>query len=370
MATSDSTPFKRCTKCGIEKLATQEFFSPNKKGLFGLRANCKDCAKIYSTQRRRAKGAKPRISTSNSNDMKRCAKCKKLLPATPKHFNRNRTRKDGFANRCRDCANLARRERRQANIEVARRKDRERYTRDRDRIQSRSKKYYPRMNERRRKERLSNPEDVRRKDRERYVRHKTRILTNRRENDHRNPERKKRQNRNAYLKNPDAYKNQSKQWREDNPDRFKELQRKSRIKRRDKNRQWQRDYYKSHPDLRRIKLQRQLTRKRNLPIDFSITDWQRALEYFNHCCAVCGRPKGLFHTLAMDHWIPLSSPDCPGTVAANIIPLCHGIDGCNNSKSNKPPADWLEQRFGQRKANSILKHIQAYFASLKTNEGE
>jgi len=111
-----------------------------------------------------------------------------------------------------------------------------------------------------------------------------------------------------------------------------------------------------------------MARKRGLPDDFTVDQWQRCLDYFNHCCAVCGRQmKDLFgtHTVAMDHWIPLSSPDCPGTVAHNIVPLCHGEGGCNNSKGAKIPETWLKKRFGGRKAKAIVARIEAYFDWLR-----
>jgi hypothetical protein len=67
----------------------------------------------------------------------------------------------------------------------------------------------------------------------------------------------------------------------------------------------------------------------------------------------------------MDHWIPLSSPGCPGTVATNMVPLCHGIGGCNNSKCDRDPQGWLLEKFGERKALEILERIPAYFRQLK-----
>lgn len=121
----------------------------------------------------------------------------------------------------------------------------------------------------------------------------------------------------------------------------------------------------------KYKLQRRLEQNRrrsiqhNLPSEFTPIDWQRALDYFKGCCAVCGRPPGLWHTVAADHWIPLNSSDCPGTIPTNIIPLCHGIDGCNNSKSFKMPEQWLAEKFGKRRAKQILGRIRAYQESLK-----
>lgn len=107
-------------------------------------------------------------------------------------------------------------------------------------------------------------------------------------------------------------------------------------------------------------------RKKQLPFAFTAQDWRRCLEYFNHRCAICGRPRGLWHTLAPDHWIPLADkrPDNPGTVPTNIVPLCHGQDGCNNSKLNHSPEEWLAGRYSKSKATQILARIQAYFDSL------
>jgi len=67
-----------------------------------------------------------------------------------------------------------------------------------------------------------------------------------------------------------------------------------------------------------------------------------------------------------DHWIPLSykGDDNPGTVATNIIPLCHGIGGCNNSKNATMPDEWLKRKFGTRKSNQIKLQIQEYFSDV------
>lgn len=124
-----------------------------------------------------------------------------------------------------------------------------------------------------------------------------------------------------------------------------------------------RNWRQKTPGKQQTYKQTRRSRSLGLPDNFSHNDWEYALKYFNGCCAVCGRPQGLWHTLAQDHWIPLSSPDCPGTVATNIVPLCHGVDGCNNSKGNKSPEQWLVEKFGKRKAARILKRIQIYFAA-------
>jgi hypothetical protein len=111
-------------------------------------------------------------------------------------------------------------------------------------------------------------------------------------------------------------------------------------------------------------------RKNALPDTLTYAQWQNVLNYFNGCCAVCGRQlNDMFgeFTVAMDHWIPLSykGHDNPGSVSANIIPLCHGVSGCNNSKHDIMPDEWLAQRFGKRKAKKIVARVQQYFDSLE-----
>lgn len=100
--------------------------------------------------------------------------------------------------------------------------------------------------------------------------------------------------------------------------------------------------------------------KQSLPVSFTATDWQIALDYFGHACAVCG--QGLMFYSHGDHWIPLNAPDCPGTVPYNMVPLC---STCNTSKKDKPPAGWLAERFGKRKGQAILKRIEAFLDSRK-----
>ena len=106
-------------------------------------------------------------------------------------------------------------------------------------------------------------------------------------------------------------------------------------------------------------------RKRGLPATLIPTEHRFMLEYWGYACAVCGNQQGFLWTLADDHWIPITATACPGTVATNMIPLCHGRGGCNNSKGNSNPHAWLVRRFGSRKAAKIEAAIAAYFAIVK-----
>lgn len=118
----------------------------------------------------------------------------------------------------------------------------------------------------------------------------------------------------------------------------------------------------------KAKSHRRNARKLGLPDSFTAQDWQHALDYFGGCCAVCGKAPDFWTTLAADHWIPLASPDCLGTVPKNIIPLCHakkdGQGTCNNEKHSRDALEWLISKYDKCKASAIMKRIQAYFDSL------
>lgn len=172
----------------------------------------------------------------------------------------------------------------------------------------------------------------------------------------------------------------AREWNKKNPEKVKAVIKKYRANNREKvralNSKWSREhpeYYRSrqkeHAHVQKAVVLRRRATKKSLPAKFTHKDWKRALDHFNGCCAVCGRQlNDLFgtHTAAADHWIPLSSPDCPGTIVTNMVPLCHGIGGCNNTKSNKNPSDWLVSKYGKSKAKQILARIEAYFEWVKS----
>lgn len=148
---------------------------------------------------------------------------------------------------------------------------------------------------------------------------------------------------------------------------------KNRVRHNTYNRNWNRqntvhiqERLKANPEIYRVHTQQRLARKRGKPDAFSKADWLRCIKYFNYQCAACGRLADSQHIIAMDHWIPLSHPDCPGTIPTNIIPLCHSIkggnDGCNNAKSNRDAHEWLIFTFGEQKAADIENLVQKYFA--------
>lgn len=157
-------------------------------------------------------------------------------------------------------------------------------------------------------------------------------------------------------------------WKEANQDALRDYHRNYRIANRDTLQERRRARYKTNPDLFFAGKHRRFARKRSLPGAFTAEDWQIALDHFGGCCAVCGRPPGLWHTIAADHWIPLNAVDCPGTVPWNMVPLCHGIGGCNNSKADRNAAEWLIAKFGKRKGLAIQRRIETFFNSRRKQE--
>lgn len=195
---------------------------------------------------------------------------------------------------------------------------------------------------------------------------------------HENLEKRRAQNRAAYHRHRERNNETSKAWKKRNADKVREYRREWQKANRAKANQyiysWRKTHpgkanettvlwRKRHPEQVRVIKRKYDSRIKHLKRDFTAKDWLRALEYFKGCCAVCGRPQGLWHKLAMDHWIPVARD---GTYTSdNIVPLCHGIGGCNNSKGDKNAYEWLVEQFGTRKANQIQKRIQAYFNYIK-----
>ena len=130
---------------------------------------------------------------------------------------------------------------------------------------------------------------------------------------------------------------------------------------------WQR-WAQEHPESIRLVSAKRRARKRSLPDTFTLAERQFMVQYWGHACAICGNEEGFFWQLADDHWVPLKSAQCPGTVADNIVPLCHGIKGCNNAKNRSEPEVWLCKQFGPRKAKAILQKITAYFDVVRARK--
>lgn len=105
---------------------------------------------------------------------------------------------------------------------------------------------------------------------------------------------------------------------------------------------------------------REKSRRLGLPATLSGHEWQRAIDYFGGCCAVCGvqliEGDKAGHQRTLDHWRPLIYGG--GTTADNAIPLCQI---CNDSKGSFKAKRWLRRRYGDELAASIAGRVEAYF---------
>lgn len=257
------------------------------------------------------------IPDSTTTPTKKCNKCGRVLPATLEFFAHKERGRYGVSAICRPC--LAQRERQRRATD-------------------------PTIKE---KDRLRNKNPGRVAWKRQYMQKYTRTTKYRKWDNERNKERRKRP---EYI--------------------AAEKRRKAGARYRQRFSEYRKNYSKTAKG-RAVELaawHRRSARLRDLPTTFTANDWQRAVGYFDGKCAVCGRPPGLWHTLAADHWIPLTNPECPGTVPWNIVPLCHQLDGCNNHKGAKDPLEWLVEKLGEKEAVKVMERITAYFEAVRDDE--
>lgn len=251
--------------------------------------------------------------------VKICSKCGEVKPATTEHF----YMRDGhLSTRCHECRSAYNKEYRSANREHLKAMEKAWRGANHERLAALQKTWCS-----------ANREHLNAKKREYYNSHKDR-----------------------HAEHVSAWKNANKRrvaeytsaWQKANKERIIENKK-----------AWRR----ANPDKDKTTAHRRRARNRSLPDTLTPTDWQIALDYFGNSCAACGQQlNGLFHSDHMDHWIPLKSPDCPGTVPSNMVPLC---STCNLSKQDRPADEWLVWKFGPRKGRAILRKIEAFLESRK-----
>lgn len=165
MSDTSSIPRKRCSKCGKEKPATNEYFRHQHDRPDGLRSWCRDC---LNKQRREKRANNPkrleRIRMETANQ-KRCKCCKQIFPATKEHFVASKQGRNGLHPLCKSCLNKQKRESRNNNPERRSRDKQKQHeymqrpeVRERVRLQSRERRQVPEYKDREKrlaKERLS-----------------------------------------------------------------------------------------------------------------------------------------------------------------------------------------------------------------------
>lgn len=241
-------------------------------------------------------------------EIKRCRRCGQDFPKTGEYFGNDKSRPDGLFPYCRICLRQIGRNRPKEETRAASKRYREKYP---DRVRESKKR--------------SNAIHIE-KDRERKRRYKK--------------------------NHPDRIKEQNREYDKNNIEKVRA--RKSRHMR--------------TPEARRKQLEsneRRRAMKQGLPATFSMNDWQIAQEYWSNCCAYCGKSDTSNRGLVKEHFIPLSNPSCPGTIAHNILPACFS---CNSSKNSRDAHAWLMWRFGENYALARLELIQTYFQWLSNKD--
>lgn len=180
--------------------------------------------------------------------------------------------------------------------------------------------------------------------------------------------------------NFEALREQKQKYIEANREKVRERRRKHGIRNRDKRRAYlviynaanrekladkKRVYNQQKPEIRKGIWHRYRARKLALPDTFEARHWTLCLEYWHYTCAVCGSQlRDLFGNVEphADHWIALTSTNCPGTTPDNMICLCNS---CNCSKQSKYPDEWLALWYSKVKVQEILHRITTYFEWIK-----
>jgi hypothetical protein len=176
--------------------------------------------------------------------------------------------------------------------------------------------------------------------------------------------------RQKYLANKEAILKDRAEYREKNREKIRAWHRQyykdnrekrlnkesiSRQRRVDKIRQAQRSYRNAH----RLRNRLREKKLRYSVADFSKRDWEHCLAYWDGRCVICGYKGGDQRIICMEHWVPLAKGGL--TDRANILPMCHGLNGCNNSKHASEPTLWLRRKLPDN-AEAILGRIARYFA--------
>lgn len=146
-------------------------------------------------------------------------------------------------------------------------------------------------------------------------------------------------------------------YRQAHPDKVREENRRYERLNRDKRREYQRRWRTTNPERANEKNHRYRARKRTLPSTMTKADWQRCVDYFGGRCAYCGASG----KITRDHVIPITSPDCPGDVPANVVPTCAS---CNKGKCDSDLTAWLTRKFGEQHAVTVQAALAQYVSWL------
>lgn len=410
-----NAPLRRCKRCGQEFPLTAQFFHRGKGSAGGFIPECKPCALKSSKERFDKLVQSDKEQGRSFPATKQCTTCKQSFPRTIKYFANQANSRDGFQPTCRDCADERERKRtdkkdRAAERVQARKQRKEERKRaaiaagvpmrqcsvcdqefpltadyfqpgedSRDGFEPRCRKCSTGRAIELRKTFAQRKAEAQAK-RDAGLR-KCRVCQHWKpaDLDHFSARSSNSTGLNSMCKECAVHSNaKTRDQRRADPvkreiDRIRSNKagKEWNKRNREKVRQRARAYQQANKEKMRILTRRRQARKKSLPDTLTEKEWQFALDYFGGCCAYCGKPAGLFDVLCVEHYVPISSPDCKGTTADNCLPACHGgIKSCNNLKHDKDPETWILSHFGKREGRKIIKRIADYFATVRSAKGQ
>ena len=264
---------------------------------------------------------------------KKCSQCEEILPLTIEYFRlRNKDVEGIFHGKCKSCANLNQQTYRRENI-VSVSTNSKRYRKENEIPIAAHKKIY---ND-------TNKESIHEKCRQYRLANRERDIQDRKDN-------------------IDFYRERDRKYYQDHKEMINDNRRKVRLLNKEHVNERQRKYYHEHRGiigtLSKIRMkgkaniywQRRRAKKKSLPATLTDQQWDSAREYFNNCCAYCGKEK----PLEKDHFLALSN-DGPYT-EDNIVPACKS---CNSSKGNRPFSAWypMHRYFSKKRESNIFKYL-------------
>jgi len=233
---------KKCSKCGVEKQATNEFFLKQKAGKHGLRAHCKSCEALYY-QENKERIAEHRKQHHQDNK-ERIAERKK---------NYHQENKEFFVE--------YRKQYRKNNKEHIKEQKKQHYQKNKEYIIERTKQY-----SKKNKEYISERGEQYRQNNKEYISEYTKQY---------------------YQNNKEYIAEHLKQYYQNNKEHIAE-----RYK----------QYCQENPEKIAIKSQRRRAKKKELDSTLTFEQWEKIKKDFNNKCAYCGKEK----KLEQEHFLPIS----------------------------------------------------------------
>lgn len=281
MATTDSTPLKRCSKCGAEFPATVEYFQLNYASDNGtLRADCRQCRKAAKHAWDEAH-KKPAKHPDNNEHQRKCKQCQQVYPLTDEHWHKNTDGKYGYGYTCRVCALARTSQWLSSNHEYALQRKRDYYQENKSEVAASNKAWAE-----------ANPD---------------KIVAIKQSYIERNPERRRKQARDYTYRNHERMLERGKEWRRKHPEQSR-----------------------NHHHIRKARILL-------APGSFTADDIQRLYELTGGRCTYCAIPVhwSIAGDIHIDHVQPISrngsnNPD-------NLAIAC--VD-CNLSKAVKTLDEW------------------------------